>query len=91
MSEEQTTKPKHNLWLRGVVMLLMGFAYQITGTLVLIVTMIQFVIKLLSGAPNEQLLSFGHSLGRYLQQIVDFLTFVSEEIPFPFSHWPAGD
>ena len=93
MSEEQTnTKdPKYNLWLRGLVMLLMGLAYQIMGTIVLIVTVIQFVIRLLNGAPNARLLSFGRSLGRYLNQIVTYLTFASEEIPFPFNDWPSGD
>ena len=93
MSEEQTINndPKYNIWLRGLVMLLMGLAYQVMGTVVLIVTIIQFVIRLLSGAPSARLLSFGRSLGRYLQQIVSYLTFASEEIPFPFNDWPSGE
>lgn len=93
MSEDQTINkdPKYNIWLRGLVMLLMGLAYQVTGTLVLIVTIIQFVIRLLNDAPNARLLSLGRSLGRYLQHIVAYLTFASEEIPFPFSDWPSGE
>ena len=93
MSEDKTINkdPKYNIWLRGLVMLLMGLAYQVMGTVVLIVTIIQFVIRLLSGAPNARLLSFGRSLGRYLQQIVAYLTFASEEIPFPFNDWPSGE
>lgn len=93
MNEDKTINkdPKYNIWLRGLVMLLMGLAYQVMGTVVLIVTIIQFVIRLLSGAPNARLLSFGRSLGRYLQQIVSYLTFASEEIPFPFNDWPSGE
>lgn len=30
-------------------------------------------------------------MGSYLRQIVDYLTFATEEMPFPFSEWPAGD
>lgn len=92
MNEDQSirTDPKRNIWLRGVIMLLMGLAYQLTGTMVFIVTVIQFVVTLVNHTPNTQLLSFGRSLGRYLQQIVNFLTFVSEEIPFPFTDWPSG-
>jgi hypothetical protein len=30
-------------------------------------------------------------MGRYLKQIVNFLTFSTEEIPFPFNDWPTGD
>jgi hypothetical protein len=34
--------------------------------------------------------SFGGALGRYLGQIADFATFRTEELPFPFSDWPAA-
>lgn len=80
---------KRSIWLRLVIMLLMGLAYQLTGTMVLIVTVIQFVVRLVNDTPNIQLVKFGRSLGRYLQQIVNFLTFASEEIPFPFTDWPS--
>lgn len=86
-----TKDTKSNLWIRAMLMLLMGLAYQVTGTVVLIVTVIQFVLMLLNDAPNARLISFGRSLGRYLQQIVNFLTFASEETPFPFNDWPAGE
>jgi hypothetical protein len=32
----------------------------------------------------------GQSLGRYLRQIVDFVSFATEEVPFPFSDWPSS-
>ncbi len=86
-----TTTNLRNIWLRGLFMLLMALAYQVSGTLLLVVALIQFVIALLTGAPNDRLVSFGRSLGRYFQQLVDFLTFATEQIPFPFSEWPSGD
>lgn len=82
---------RRNIWIRGLFMLLMALAYQLTGTVVCIVTVIHFLIMLMNGTPNARLVSFGRSMGRYLQQIVNFLSFASEEIPFPFSDWPAGD
>lgn len=72
-------------------MLLMALAFQVCTTVLGIVTVIQFVMTLLNDAPNIQLVSFGRSMGSYFRQIVDFLTFATEEIPFPFSEWPAGD
>ena len=84
-----TTINQRNIWLRGLFMLLMALTYHVAGTLVLIVAVIQFVMALLTGAPNVRLVSFGRSLGRYLQQIVNFLTFATEELPFPFNDWPA--
>jgi len=93
MNQDETIRSntKGNIWARAMLMLLMGLAYQVTGTVVLIITIIQFVLTLLNDAPNARLSSFGRSLGRYLQQIVSFLTFASEETPFPFSDWPSGE
>jgi hypothetical protein len=78
-----------NIWIRGLFMLLMALSFQVSGTVVCFVTVIQFLIMLLNGTPNARLVSFGRSMGRYLKQIVDFLAFAAEEIPFPFSEWPA--
>jgi type IV secretory pathway component VirB8 len=82
---------KRNIWMRGLFMLLMGIAFQVCGTLLCIVTVVQFVIVLLNDTPNSRLVSFGHSMGNYLRQIVNFLTFATEEMPFPFSEWPADE
>lgn len=85
------TTNSRNIWMRGLFMLLMALAYQVAGTLLFIVAVFQFVMVLLTAAPNKQLLEFGRSLGRYFQQLVNFLTFAAEQIPFPFSEWPSGD
>jgi len=90
MNEDSVTPiNKRNIWIRGLFMLLMFFAFQVSGTVLCIVTVIQFVMKLLSGTPNERLVLFGRSLGRYLQQIADFQIFATEEMPFPFNDWPS--
>lgn len=93
MSENQASEsetPRH-IWVRCLYMLLMGLAYQVVASLVFVTTVIQFVVCLVSDTPNARLISFGRSLGRYLQQIVNYLIFASEEIPFPFSDWPSSD
>jgi hypothetical protein len=85
------TKDKQNVWLRGLFMLLMAMIYQLCGTLLFIVAVVQFVIALINDAPNARLLAFGRSLGRYIGQIANYLTFATEELPFPFSDFPAAD
>jgi hypothetical protein len=82
---------KRNIWIRALFMLLMAFVLHVCGTVLFVVTVIQFVIVLLTDMPNARLLEFGRSLGSYLRQIVNFLTFATEDIPFPFSAWPAGE
>lgn len=82
---------KRNIWVRGLYMLLMAFVYQLFGTVLFLITVFQFVFALLNETPNARLLSFGRSLGRYMQQIVCFLTFASEDVPFPFNDWPSAE
>jgi hypothetical protein len=87
----QSSGAKRNIWMRGLFMLLMGLAFHVSGTVLGIVTVIQFVIVLMSDSPNERLLSFGRSLGVYLRQIVSYLTFVTQDVPFPFQEWPSAE
>ena len=87
----ETPTRQRNIWMRGLYMLLMGLAFQVSGTVICIVTIIQFLLVLLNEVPNARLVAFGRNLGRYLQQIINFLTFATEELPFPFSDWPTGD
>ncbi|MBZ0093665.1 MAG: DUF4389 domain-containing protein [Sulfuricellaceae bacterium] len=90
MAENQNeTSTENNIWLRGVFMVLLGILYSLAGTVLFVVALLQFVLVLLGSAPNARLLAFGRSLGRYVQQLVDFQTFNTEDKPFPFSDWPA--
>ncbi|MEO6352431.1 MAG: DUF4389 domain-containing protein [Oxalobacteraceae bacterium] len=68
----------------------MALVYQLSGTLLFIIALLQFIFSLTNGSPNARLLEFSRSLGRYIQQIAGFLTFVTEDMPFPFNDWPSG-
>jgi hypothetical protein len=92
MSDElETTPEKRNPWVRGLFMLLILMAIHVSGTLLFLVTLVQFVLMLLGDTPNERLVAFGRSLGSYLKQCTHYLTFASEQKPFPFSEWPSGN
>ena len=90
MSEYPVTV-RRNIWLRGLLMILMGIAYQLAGTLLFFVALIQFVLAVASDAPNARLSAFGRGLGRYQGQIASFVSFATEAPPFPFADWPASD
>ena len=82
---------RRNIWLRGLLMILMGLAYQLSATLLFFVALIQFLVVLVNDAANPRLSSFGRGLGRYQGQIADFVSFAAEAPPFPFADWPAND
>ena len=83
-----TTPDKRSIWLRGLLMILMAMAFHLATMLLGLLAVVQFVLSLVSDAPNLRLCAFGQGLGRYLRQIADFMSFATEEVPFPFSDWP---
>ena len=90
MQEQTMPSPKPaNPWVRGLHMLLMTLAFYGVATILFLVALTQFLLFLFSQAPNQRLASFGRSLALYFQQLVEFLTFASDELPFPFNDWPT--
>ena len=79
-----------NLWLRALQMLVMCVAFQIAVWVLVVVAVLQLVLAAATGRPNERLRALGGGIGRYLRQIADFVTFGTEQVPFPFSDWPAA-
>jgi len=77
-------------WLRLFFMLVMVFIYGVSRAVVGAVVLIQFFWVLFTGQTNEPLRDFGQSLAIYTYQIVRYLTFNTNERPFPFDQdWPT--
>ena len=77
-------------WLRLLFMILFLALWAISRVVVIAVVALQFFWVLFKGETNPRLGAFGQSLATYSYQIVMYLTFNSEEQPFPFSDWPPG-
>lgn len=77
-------------WLRGVFMLIFAFIYVIARVVVAAVAIFQWVACLFTGEPNARVVRFGQQLSTYVYQILMFLTFNTEQWPWPLSPWPAG-
>ena len=94
---QQQSKPvKENLkrgstWLRLFFMFVVIILYSVSRVVVSVVVLLQFFWVLLTGETNKPLENFGQSLATYTYQVVRYLTFNTEERPFPFDlDWPAG-
>jgi len=79
------------IWRRGLYMLICAFLYNIAEVVVVAVAVLQFLMKLFTGEENRQLKIFGKGLSLFFYQTMQFLTFNSEEKPFPFNPWPNVD
>ncbi|OPX55811.1 protein of unknown function [Oceanospirillum multiglobuliferum] len=78
-------------WLRIIFMLLFAVAYQIAELLIAISVLLQVIFVALSGEQNLFLRQAGANLSLFTYQVYRYLTFNSEQKPFPFSPWPEGD
>lgn len=75
-------------WQRALYMLLFVIAYGIAEMIAGLIVLVQFVTILVSRRANETLLRFGNSLSAYVRQILRFVMYNTEEMPFPFADWP---
>lgn len=87
---------KHNLldpqhWLRILFMAAYALAAWVVGCLLGVLVVVQLVLALITGAPNPNLQKAGYQLVRYLEQILQFLLYNSEEKPFPAADFPSAD
>jgi hypothetical protein len=91
MSDIKENLKDTRIWLRGLYMLLFVVFFAVARLVLMVVVVLQFLVRLISGELNERLLDFGGSLAAYLYQVTRFLTFNQEQRPFPFADWPAPE
>jgi hypothetical protein len=80
-----------DVWTRGLFILIYGVIFYFLFFLIWLLVIFQFLMKLITSELNGQLFDFSDSLNKYVSQILLYITFKSEERPFPFSAWPKGD
>jgi hypothetical protein len=76
------------IWRRALFMLLFAVIYQVAKIVIFFVVVFQFLCVLISGDRNRQVLELGQGLSSYVYEILQFMTFNSERLPFPFGPWP---
>ncbi len=75
-------------WLRFVYLALFSVCFYLSVMLLFAASIFQFLAKLFGGAPFAGVASFGTSLALYQAEVTRFLTFASDEKPFPFAPFP---
>jgi hypothetical protein len=79
---------RSSIWLRLFFMIVLCIAYGVAELVTSAVVVFQFLASLFTGKPNDRMAHFGRNLARYFQQIMVYMTFATEEKPFPFAPWP---
>ena len=81
---------EESTWLRLVFISLYTILLSITQCVIGVVVVVQFLSKLFTGKVVEQGTIFGQNLSTYVYEIIRFLTFKSDEMPWPINPWPSG-
>ncbi len=77
-------------WLRGLFIVVFGVIFYALYLIIWLLVVFQFVLKVVTGSLNPQLLAFSDGLTRYAYQVLRYITFQSEDRPWPFAPWPDG-
>jgi hypothetical protein len=71
-------------------MLLFAVLFNVAEVVLAAVAIFQLLAQLLTGGVNRRLQAFGANLAAYLHEITAFLTYASEDKPFPIGPWPGS-
>ena len=80
-----------DVWIRGLFIIVFGVILYFVFIIICLLVIFQFLTKVFTGDLNLQLSNFSKGLTRFVFQILNYITFQSEERPFPFSPWPESD
>ena len=78
---------KISTWKRIFFIIVFAVIVGLVRILLWAIVLLQIASALLTGSPNQNILSFGSKLSAYLYHILLFLTYNTEKLPFPFSDW----
>ncbi len=77
----------NSTWMRVLYMVIFVIIFNIVELLIAALVIFQVLVLLFTGEKNRRLLGFGSMLSLYAYRMLQFLTFNSEEKPFPFADW----
>lgn len=77
-------------WIRLVFMILFAVVNYLLQIVSWFIAAVQFIITLITGKPNQNLLGLGEGLSKFSLHILQYIMFVTDEKPYPFSAWPGS-
>jgi len=90
--EELKDKDWPTIVIRGIFMLVFGVLCQIALSFTFFLALIQFIVMVGTGKPNETVTKAISIAATYMGQTLSFLSFKTEEKPFPFDlGFPQAD
>jgi|TARA_B110000285_G_C14678342_1_gene403538 hypothetical protein len=77
-----------NQWTRILYMILFAVIFNVASFVIGAVVLGQALFAILTGGQNDNVQKLASGLAQFIYEIVSFLTYTTEEKPFPFNSWP---
>ncbi len=90
-TQTRGTAERSSPWLRLLPLIFFGIIADVVLLLYYVMTAVQFVVVIVTGAPNDQMRAFGERLSAYLREILDYLIYRTDQMPFPFAAFPGTE
>ncbi|HKK15653.1 MAG TPA: DUF4389 domain-containing protein [Gammaproteobacteria bacterium] len=78
-------------WMRGLFIVIFGVIFYFLVIIIWLLVIFQFLTKVMTGNLNQYLDNFSVGLTEYTLQILNYVTFRSNDRPFPFSPLPGSN
>lgn len=88
---KQSNLTNPDIWIRLLYMVVFGVLTTIARLVIVVIAILQFLLVLVTGDDNSNLRNAGQTIAKWTLQAYYFLTFASEDKPFPFDDWPEVD
>ncbi len=76
-------------WIRIIFMIGYAFLlYLVIVPVMFVLGLVQALFAIITGEDNEKLRGLGGALAEFVQQLLSFLTYNTDEKPFPFKDFP---
>ena len=72
-------------------MILFGLIAYVALLFVYFLSVAQFILTIINGQKNDNLCHFASRINAYLRQVLQFLSFEVDTVPFPFSALPESN
>jgi len=89
-SSKTNSDKEQKLWVRALYMLIFALAFGISESILYLLAIVSLIYRAINGKNHQTMVGFGHSLAQYIHQLADYMTFNTEQTPFPFGDWPGS-
>ena len=82
---------ENSSWMRVLYTIMFVIVFNIVEIIIAAVVVFQLLVLLFTGKKNQRLVGFGSLLSQYAYRVLQYMTFNTDEKPFPFADWESED